>query len=296
MSIFEGDGINFAYSGSTWTEPLLTQRLTYLWNLGFRSLRIVGAVYTGTGTISQIKFIVDTALTFGFEVMNGTTVNGASNLTSTTYTDFENVVLGLASYFNDHPNANKFILWLQNEDDPRVDGVTLTTAQFQANIRALSVTIHATYPNIKTCVCVTTNYSADWRATPGDLDYVGLNPYGNRHTFHSQINAWWYALGSKGIITEWNTTLGTSDYSGVNAQYNHELEVASRKNRINSFRMKNYSFYYDGSQGVTGQQWAFFRNPTGGQESFIKAWDIYLNPRVALVDNYRYPTVNGVDV
>lgn len=284
--ISQFDGINFAYAGSSWSEPVLTERLTYLWKLGFRFLRIVGAVYTATGTINQINTICETALDMGFKVMNGTTVNQAANLTSTTINTYESVVMGMATHFNAHPHGENYYLWLQNEDDDRVDGTTLSKSTFQSRMRALSVTIHALPGNkVKTGVCVTTNNTTAYKNNPGDFDFLGLNAYSGRHTFHSQVLGWSKALGRRAWVTEWNSSNnGASDFATAEE---HESEVYSRSKRMNDLRMMNFFFSYDASSG-TPQQWGLALN----DGSVRKAFRIFTRPRY-LIDTWKYPTVAG---
>lgn len=286
MSVTQFDGINFAYSGGTWTEPLLTERLQYAWSLGFRFLRIVGAVYTGTGTINQIKAICEAALNMGFKVMNGTTVNGAPNLTATTLPQYESVVMGLAIHFNTHPHGENFYLWLQNEDDDRVDGTTLTKTTFQNRMGTLSQQIHALPGNkVKTGVCVTTNNTTAYKNNPGDFDFLGLNAYSGRHTFHSQVLGWMRALGRKGWVTEWNSSNnGASDFA---TPIEHENECVSRLKRMNDLRAMNFFFSLDASSG-TPQQWGLLLN----NGTIRRAINMFLKPRYA-VDTWMYPTKAG---
>jgi len=285
MSVSPYTRMNFGYAGGSWSEPLQSQRFNHMWNIGIRDLRIVGAVYTATGTIDQIIQICDNALDFGFGVMNGTTVNGASPLTSTTVLAYEAKVLSIAAHFNAHPQGHKFILWLINEDDPRVDNTTLTKAQFQMRMHALNALIQSTYPKIKTCICCTTAESAYWSSNPGTFHYLCLNVYSNKHTFSSQVIGWKRKLKERAMITEWNSSdFGATDYPDPIA---HEHEVASRAELMEKLRMPHYFFSYDASSG-TPQQWGLVLND-GTTRRALRA---LLKP-THLFDTTKYPTVFG---
>lgn len=287
------DGINFGHQGGFQSEPLLSKGLRELYALGFKHYRIPIPVYTtetsNTTLRDNLTNMVETIMEIGSDttVVTGYTVNGASNLTSTTYTTFENNLLTLTSRMHDLNYPGRIYVSTGNEDDPRVDGVTITTATFQGNIRTLCDTIHSTYNRVKVVYSMTTNHSATWLASPGNFDALGLQPYSGRHTFHSQLLSWKKGLSNRAWLTEWNASdLGATDTPDPT---NLEKEIFSRRNRALELGVRQYLFYFDGSSG-SGQQWAMKLND---EITYRKAWGVYTNKRNYLVDNYVYPTISG---
>lgn len=265
MNTWKGLGISFAHDYHEYDDnQLCQQRLQELWDAGIRKIRINMPPYTTeTQNVSlrnKLRLVVTTALDKGFYVVWGYTKSQQTEvpaISAATWPTYRDAVLAMAAWAQGLANGTRFELSLGNEDDDKVDGTTLTSAQFRANILALATTCKGLFTQGKISYTSTIAFYNDWRTLgKGDLDYYGVNIYGGPSIFDTYAKALKRDWGELGYIAEWNAA-----DEGVNAfadEDSFNRELMRRYHLLRSHTITAYFFVYR-SWGVA-EKWALIKN------------------------------------
>lgn len=246
-------------------EPTMSQRLNDIYNGGIRLLRVNLPTYTTNSSNptqrDQLRLICTTWLNLGTDtkVQHGLSVAGASFLTNTTMTgSYTNELSNMATWVStlSSDQQGRFTLILGNEDDPRVDGVTVTTAQYQAYVRGtLCNTIKAIIPLSKVGYSTRNDYVSQWVSDGiGSLDEISSNFYKIEPTFDSLVLSMYNAFGTKAEVTEFgwlDESLGKNFYMGPGSD-EYKSEAAWRQYEIcKNLGINCYFFAYDVGSAAT---------------------------------------------
>lgn len=257
-------GVSFGHDYHEYDDIALAgRRLDELYAAGIRRVRINMPAYTteanNTAFRDKLRALVTTALDKGFYVIWGYTKSQDQTvplLSAATWPDYSTAVQAMATWAQSLPNSQNFELSLGNEDDDKVDGTTLTSAQFRDNILTLATTCKSIFTKGKISYTSTIAYYNDWKVLGiGDMDYYGCNIYASASIFDTYAQGIARDWGDRGYIPEWNAAdEGVNSFSTEDA-YNREM--LRRFQLLRRLNVGNY-FFVSRSWGVA-EKWALIK-------------------------------------
>jgi hypothetical protein len=247
-------GVNYGLhvTKATFNPQAIITDLEELKQSNILGIRVAMAPFDNT-TVPLTQRIAVEAKRRGFTVMWGVGV-GTPNVTLTRWNDF------LASFliYADWAYQNNIdYLAIGNEEEIKVDGITLTVTRVRADILALAASIKARVP-IKVIYATDQLNIPNWTET-GALDKIGFNIYGPGPVgFQNALNQ--AKLNPKAIITEWSTADGiidtTMSISGNEATWAAVLKA--RRDLLNQSGIPHYIFAVRGNSFGIDDRWSLW--------------------------------------
>jgi len=247
ISKWSGLGMNVCSSNDNDTQDaVFDAQIATLISNSFTNIRIGLIEYTATDAIAVAKAKILRAISAGANVIWG--VNSGDTITSTNWPDFSTGVQAAATWAQAN-GVSEFLIG--NEDEYRVDGVTITVAQLISNLKTLATTVQGIFTNGPVNYCTSPDFYADWiTAGKGNIDKFGGNQYlcGNDYDpdyhdalFIERLNDLVAAFGTGGtFLSEFEVS-----YSAVTDFSTDESVQASKTNDL-----IGYTQLYDLNYGI----------------------------------------------
>lgn len=223
---------------------------------GIIGVRVAMAPFDNA-TVALTQQVALEAKRYGFVTTWGVGV-GTSNITLTRWNDFLASFLIYAEWAYKH---NIDYLGIGNEEELKVDGVTLTAAKVRTDILALAASIKSITP-IKVIYATDQLNIPNWTET-GALDKIGFNIYGPGVVgFPAALEQ--AKLNPKAVITEWSTVDGINDtIMSINGNENTWATVLkTRRDLLNRSGIPHYVFAIRGNSFGIDDRWSLWVGDT----------------------------------
>lgn len=268
-------GINYGHNLSA-TAPY-AQRvradLAEIGDAGYKLIRVAMPPSTSsTASIDLMKYISETALEMGFQVMLGVVTYGTPVTATLQAAQMTYVTDVMVPYVNSLA-SDQIYLCIDNEIEEKVDGTTLTIAQAIDNLITLAGDCKAALTQAGVAYASAGANMTAWSTEDiTDFDYLGFNLYyGYEPTaggFYDAIIDGVGYFGDKFACTEWCTAGGfpdAADYNGGSQEYLWGKNLSLREEILTRYHIPQMVFCYaDGSFGVPANTFGLVQ--TNGQK------------------------------
>lgn len=254
-------GINYGHNLSATApyEQRVRADLAEIGDAGYKLIRVaMPPSVSSTPSINLMKYITETALSMGFQVMLGVVTYGTPVTATLQAAQMTYVRDVMVPYVNTLATDRVF-LCIDNEIEEKVDGTTLTIAQAIDNLVTLAGWCKDDLTDAGVVYASAGGNMAAWSGEDlSDFNYLGFNLYfGYEPTvggfYDAVIDGVGY-FGDKFAVTEWNTTGGfpdAADYTGGSQEYLWGKNLALREEILTRYHLPQMVFSYaDGSFGV----------------------------------------------
>ncbi len=251
MIVWSGLGINYGHVDANYSESQIDVDLDYLWNLGFRRIRVALPSYNSSQALHDRRWvIVNKALTKGFIVIYGVTC--VTNFTDAQWSAFKDYVLNTVAPIAQLINNPNLELSLGNEEELKNNGAGAPDdATVQSDLRALGVQVKEVY------IAGNLGYQADqgriagWVSGGiGVLNKIGFNCYDTVNNFYVNAKLIKDSFGDAGEITEFNVASG---YSSTPDETTNANQILQKINIMRDLGLSaGYFFTYNHSAGSWG--------------------------------------------
>ena len=200
---WSGLGINMFPTEDSYIDTVLANEFTEVRHL---------ILYDNASEVANSKTKIINWVAKGAKVIWG--VSAPSPITATNWTAFHDAILSAAQW----AQANGvFEFQIGNEEELRVDGITLTEAQIQANLKSVATEVQEIFTNGNVSYSCAEDSVESWITIgKGDIDILASNIFiFDENTWKTRITSQVNAFGVDGTyLTEFNIS-GTSleDYS-----------------------------------------------------------------------------------
>lgn len=230
----------------------------------------------------------------GFQVTWGATSQAIHPISSSNWQSYHDAVVAEATYLQSQGIA-LMDFELGNEGELALDGVTMTKAQFNANLRQLATDVKAVYnlSPISYGLSIDTTAINDWIANGlGGLDSISLHPYGQVNltgqycvfpsSIQTLITNMINTFGSKVYISEFNIDAVNANFAGLGSE-----------EAINA--MRNIYSFIKNSGVAKALVYSFVGYLNGDNQFAMRNTDGSFNPLWALLlaDNKRLGFTNA---
>lgn len=259
MAVWTGLGMNYGHhlTSGTYVGATATAELDDIRSYA-RRVRVAKPGYTvAAATITMCQDVCIRAKALG--LITGWGLTAGVTLTSSDWAAYSTAVQAQAAWWAANMGATDEFS-VGNELELAVDGTTLTVAQVIVNIKALAVTVKASYPSMIVTYQSPATQRATWQtAGLGSIDKIGFNTYyGYEPTtggFSGSITNQVSGFGAAAYVSEWSTANGYPD-SAAEAEWDRNLGTRLAILKASGIAA-GYAFAYrDGSFGVTANTFA----------------------------------------
>jgi len=269
-------------------ESVVRAEMLEILKQGFDEIRLDYPQWNGASWTSPAferrKLSVRIALSLPFKKVLWGVVHTRPTVTAANYPNSRDFILNTLLPWAQGVNDSRLCMSIGNEEEPHVDGTTLTAATMRSNLLTLATSAQAIYTvgPVYYDASIDSVYGGGnvWGDNSiGSLDLLGINVYKgvlpDYAGFTAAVADIYSRFGSKIYCGEYNTGNGFDDMISYGRRYAEEIYSKvniDRRNILDSYNIPWYFFSYAANSNPANQPNAFALKMADG--TFHQLWDV----------------------